>query len=291
MYPKPNPPNFLSILNGVYLEDDRKASERAIHEYRHNPSSASMVKDDGTVAGACLRSLYYKATREPISDVKPLTTRLQGDFGNGIHDVLTKKLGLSKDIRIIPESAGRTHVDGLTQEVSYRLDGLVTYSGEQGVLELKTMQSYGLNAMVKEGGPKEAHVLQILCYFGTNPDLRWAALVYFGRDSAYRAEYHIYKDSEGKLILKGITPNQSERVIEGMSYERIVARWQELEKAVVERTLPKRDFKAVLSKEGKVVDKRTRNWVDYSTDYQCRYCSWKTTCWSSPDAAVDSYQL
>lgn len=290
--PKPTPPNFINLLEEVYEEEDRKRSENVETEYRHNPSSASMVAEDGVVYGACLRALYYKALKEPISDVKPLTTKLQGDFGNGIHDVLTKKLLLSKRIKIIPESPGKVIVDPLTKEVSFRLDGLVTHKGEQGCLELKTMQSFGLQSMVRSGGPKEAHLLQVLCYFGTNPDLRWASLVYFGRDNAFRAEYHIYKDPiTNKFMIKGVTPNQREKEINKLSFEKIVERWKELEEHVEKKILPRRDFKAVLSKEGEVVDKRTKNSVDYKTAYQCTYCSWKTKCWSGPGAQEDSVQL
>lgn len=290
MEPKPQPPIFLKLLDEVYAEEDKARTSTS--DYRHNPSSASMVKEDGSVAGSCLRALYYKATKEQVSDLKDLTVKLQGDFGNGIHDKITDKLVKSDKIKIIPESAGKVIIDTLTKEVSFRLDGLVTHKGEQGCLELKTMQSFGLQRMVKEGGPKEAHILQVLCYFGTNPDLRWASLVYFGRDNAFRAEYHIYKDPESrKFMIKGITPNQPEKEIVDLSFEKIVSRWKELEEAVEQRLLPKRDFKVVLDKNGLVTDKRTKNGVDYKSSYQCNYCSYQTTCWTGPGALEDSVKL
>jgi hypothetical protein len=290
--PKAQPPSFLEILDEVYTQEDKKHSENAKEGYRHNPSSATMVTEDGQVIGACLRSLYYKATKEVVSDAKELTTKLQGDFGNGIHDRIAAKLQKSDRIKIVPESPGKVFVDYLTKEVSFRLDGLVTHKGEQGCLEIKTMQSYGLNKMVKEGGPKEAHILQVLCYFGTNPDLRWASLVYFGRDNAFRAEYHIYKDPETeRFMIRGITPNQREKEITHLSFDKIVARWKELEEAVEKKELPRRDFKAVLTKEGTVTDKRTKNGVDYKTSYQCSYCSWQTKCWAEPGAEEDAVKL
>lgn len=290
MEAKPNPPKFLDLLEEVYEKEDKDRKLGEPEGYRHNPSSASMVTDDGRVVGACLRALYYRATKEPVSDKKTFTQKLQGDFGNGIHDKITEKLSKSDKIKISPEAKGKIVVDPLSQEVSFRLDGLVTHAGEVGCLELKTMQSFGLQRMVREGGPKESHILQVLCYFGTNPEIRWASLVYLGRDNAFRAEYHIYKDPESeRFVIRGITPAKREEDISHLGFDKIVARWKELEGHVVRKELPKRDYKAVLSKDGQVVDKRQKNSVEYKTDTNCLYCPYKTTCWSGPDAQKDSY--
>lgn len=289
---KPNPPKFLDLLEKVFKEEAKKAPVRGPGDYRHNPSSATMVKEDGSVAGACLRALYWKAQAEPASDAREMTSELQGGFGQGIHDYLSKILGKSDKIKLAPEVPGKLLVAPLSKDISFRVDGLVTYLGELGCLELKTMQSYGLNKMVKEGGPREAHILQVLCYFGTNPDIKWAALVYFGRDSAYRAEYHIYKDPDsGKFFIKGITPEKAEKEIKSLSFEKVVERWKDLEGFVERNELPKRDYKAVLTKDGVVTDKRTKNGVDYKTDVPCLYCNWSTKCWTLPDAQAESKQV
>ncbi len=291
---KPNPPNFLDLIHDVFKKEHKEgmAKSNADMTYRHNPSSATMKTDDGRVVGACLRSLYYKATKEPTSEIKAFTNTLQAGFGTAIGDYIEKVLLKSDKIKMIPEAPGKVIIDPLTKEISYRLDGLVTSNGEQGCLELKTMQSYGLNSMVKSGGPKEAHLLQVLCYFGTNENIRWASLVYFSRDSAYRAEYHIYKDPEtGKFKIRGITPEKHEKDILELSFDKVVARWKELEDLVDTKTLPKRDYKAVLTKEGLVTDKRTKNGVDFKTDFQCLYCPWLVTCWSSEGAKEDSYRI
>lgn len=291
MEPRAQPPKFLELLDEAYIQEDKKREETPRVGYNHNPSSASIVQDDGTVVGACLRSLYYKVTQEPSSDARDLTSRLQADFGNGIHDRLQEKLGKNSKIRLLSENPGKVLVDSLTHEISFRLDGLVTHKGEQGCLEIKTMQSFGLQRMVKEGGPKPAHILQILCYLATNENLRWAALIYFGRDNAYRAEYHVYKDPETQqYVLKGITPNQPEKAI-NYSFDKIVSRWKELEVAVEKKELPRRDFKAVLDKEGKVTAKRTKNGIDFKTSYQCSYCSWQAKCWAEPGAEEDAVKL
>lgn len=284
-----SPPRFLDLLKEVYEEEDKTPRSG---EFRHNPSSASVKKANGTVVGACLRQLYYKAKGEPVSDPKELTVKLQGDFGNGIHDRVVAKLQKSKKARIIPEAAGQVTVDELTQVVSFRLDGLVTYKGELGCLEIKTQQSFGLQRMIREGGPKESDILQVLSYFGTNPDLRWAALVYFGRDNALRAEYHIYKNNDGVFVIRGILPARDEKPLaDGLTFGGIVERWKELEGSVRENRIPARDYKVVLTKDGRITDKRTKNGVDYKSDFRCMYCPYMTTCWTQEDAKDFAYKV
>lgn len=287
MDPKPNPPRFLDLLNETYEEEERNQKPR---EFRHNPSSATMVDDNGKVVGACLRQLYYRATNEPIAEKKELTNKLQAGFGNGIHDFLTTRLQKSNKLRLVPESPGKVLIDPLTKEISFRLDGLVTYLGELGCLEIKTQQSFGLRKMISEGGPKASDLLQVLCYFGTNDMIRWASLVYVARDTGFRAEYHIYKDPETKLfMIRGITPEKREKPIEVLSFEKIVKRWKELEGHVERKELPKRDYKVVLRADGTVTDKRVKNGVEYKSDFQCMYCSYRSTCWKAEGATEDAY--
>lgn len=289
---KPLIPNFLDLIDEVYESEEKKSSLVAKPGYRHNPSSATMMGSDGSVVGACLRSLYYKATKQPVTDKRTFTSKLQGDFGNGIHDKLGAVLAKSDKIKISSEVGAKIIIDPLTQEISYRMDGLVSHKGEMGCLELKTMHSFALQKMVRAGGPKDKDVLQVLCYLGANPELRWASLVYVGRDNAYRAEYHIYRDPETQaMVIQGITPAKSERPIKDMTFEKIVARWKELERHVEKAELPQRDYKAVLTKEGKYTESRQKNSVTYETDYACKYCSWKTHCWTLPDAKDASYKI
>ena len=290
MEARPQPPHFLSLLNDVFDQEDKDHITKT--GYNHNPSSATMVGDDGEVVGACMRALYWKATGEPVTDKKDFTVKMQGMFGGAIHDAITDKLSKSGKIKLTPESPGKLLVDPLTHEISFRLDGLVSHLGELGCLEIKTQQSWGLQRMVREGGPKKSDILQVLCYFGTNEDIRWASLVYVARDTAFRAEYHIYKDPETKeFVIKGITPTKAEKPLDGLSFERVVSRWKELEGHVDRKELPKRDFKAVLRADGTVVASKTKNYVEYKTAFQCMYCSWRTLCWTQPDALENSVKI
>lgn len=288
---KGNPPRFLNLLEEVYEEEDKDRELSKPKEVRHNPSSASVRLPDGKVVGACLRELFYKANGIIPSDPSDLTKKLQGDFGNAIHEKIQERLKKSKKIKIDPEAKGRVVVDGLTKEVSFRLDGLVTYHGELGGLEIKTVNSHVLTKMVKEEkAPREADILQVLSYFGTNPDLMWFSIVYMGRDTAFRSECHIIKQEDGSFTVKSVIPEQKERKLE-VTYEEIVRRWKELEAFLEKGEVPPRDYKVLLNKEGQVVPKRTKNYVDYKSDARCLNCSWKTLCWSSEDAKNDAYKL
>jgi hypothetical protein len=287
-----NPPHFLRILKDVYeaKNGDRTNSNTA---WRHNPSSASIRRASGRIVGSCLRRLFYKTKGIEPTQKRDLTNDLQADFGNAIHKVIQDRLAESKEIKITPELAGRIEVDGLTQELSYRMDGLVNYHGEEGILEIKSVQSFFLTRMIKEtGGPKEADVLQVLSYFGANPDLKWAALLYFGRDTAFRTEHHLIKEADGSFTLKNITPlGQTKKLDPELNYENIKARWKELEEAVEKDEVPKRDYKVVLGKEGQIVPKRTKNHVDYKSDSACIYCPYAQLCWTGPDAVNDAYKI
>lgn len=286
---KVNPPNFLELLEEVLHEE--KISRVKKDDYRHNPSSATMRMDDGKVVGACLRQLFYKAKNQPESDPKVLTVELQGLFGQGIHDVILSRLQKSKRIMIVPEAAGRTIVDPLTKEVSFRVDGLVTHKGELGVLEIKTMHSFALQKMVKENGPRASDLLQCLSYFGTNPAVLWTSLVYVGRDSAYRAEYHILNLDDG-FYIEGIIPEERRKKLGEFSFDRIVARWKELEGYVERNELPPRDYKVVLSDDGRIKDERVKNGVKYQSAKACLYCSYLSHCWLNEiNAKEDSVKI
>ena len=287
--PRPYPPKFFDLLNEVFEEEER--GRKTYDELRHNPSSAS-VKINGNVVGACLRNLWYKANKEPESDPKTLSNKLQASFGNSIHDLILSKLQKSDKIKITPESAGRVSVEGLEKVVSFRLDGLVNHKGEYGGLEIKTMQGFGLTKMVKDGGPKEHDLLQVISYFETNELIRWFVLLYIARDTAYRLEYHIWRDPKtNSFMLEDVSHSKEPRPIEGLTFEGIVNRWKELEGYVNSKVIPPRDYKAVLTKDGRLTDKRTKNGVDYKTDWRCQYCSYKTKCWTLPDAKDYAYKI
>lgn len=287
---KLNIPNVLKCLEES-LDAENKAREK--HEYRHNPSSASVKTDDGKIIGACLRQLYYKATELPVSNPKDFTSELQAGFGQAIHDWFFAKLKNHKSLSLDSEIPYKAHVDPLTHEVSWRVDGLITHKGEKGGLELKTKQGYGLQKMIKEGGADKKDIAQVLTYFNLDKELLWYVLVYLARDSGYRAEYHIWRDLENKHLfkIKPITPEGNTRDITEITWQKIQDRWNDLEYHLSNKSIPARDFKVVLKDDGSVVPYRTKGGDKIKSDWQCLYCNWSDHCWKQPGAYEDSYNL
>lgn len=279
-------PNFLNILDDVLkqevIDNGKKYKDSG---YRHYPSSASIKLADGSVVGACLRQLYYRATKEPVTEQTDPTGLMQMGFGDAIHGWIQNKLAKSKEIRITSESKGKILLDTLTHEVSYRLDGLVTYDDEHGGLELKTTQSRAVSDKdwgIKAKGPKKDHLLQVISYMGLDPALKWFALVYVGRDTAYRLEYHITREGD-TFFLDG-------KEIKDLNFYGILNRWRELETFMASSTLPPRDYKVWLKPDGSIQETKTIKGVYHKSDFRCLYCPYSNKCWSEPDAGKDAYK-
>lgn len=252
-------------------------------EYRHNPSSASIETATG-VQGACLRQLWWRAKKEPETNPMELTGMLQAGFGDAIHTFILGKLKRSKQIQITAETGGRTYVDDLTKEISYRLDGLVTYEGAQGGFELKTTQGMALTGKgwgIKDSGPKTDHLLQVICYFKVNPALKWFSLVYVARDSGYRLEFHIIRNGD-KFFVDGRDC--------GLTFANIAKRWKELEGFIERNELPPRDYKVWLNPKGEIQDIKQVRGEKYKSDFRCLYCSFKNKCWTAEDAKHAAYK-
>lgn len=280
-------PRFLDVLAEVILEETKEyKARRKDYSYRHNPSSATLIAPGGRVVGACLRQLYYRATKAEEGTEVDVTGKLQMGFGDAIHDFILGKLKKYKKFSIFPELAAKTIIDPLTKEISFRLDGLITQDdGTVGGLELKTTQGRAITGRgwgIKATGPKEDHLLQIISYFATNKAIKWFALVYLARDNAYRLEYHITRDGD-RYFLDG-------KEIKDLNFAGIKKRWMELEKYLEEQKLPPRDFKVFLDKDGNIQKTKTMKGDTKRSDWRCMYCPYaKTVCWKGEDAKGESY--
>lgn len=279
-------PNILKILETA-LELDVKANtlSRKDYGFNHNPSSASIERADGSISGECLRKLYYRATKATQSEDVNANGVMQMGFGDAIHEWILRKLQKSKELTIMAEAKGRALVDPLTREISFRLDGLVTYDGEMGGLELKTTKDRALTDRdwgIRANGPKEDHLLQVICYFETNKALKWFSLVYITRDSAYGQEYHITREGDTYFV-------DGKAIDAELNFKGISKRWQKLDEHIKSGIIPKRDYKVWLSKEGKIQGTKTINGVTKKSDFRCNYCPYAEQCWSGPDAFKESY--
>lgn len=280
-------PVFLNVMADV-LREEKEAKEKKYKDvpFRHYPSSSTMVKDDGTKVGACMRNLYWRATKEVPSDApKGIAGEFQRGFGDAIHYWFLGKLKRAKGMVIAPETGGKILVEPLKSEISFRMDGLVLIKDQVGGIELKTTQARGLEYMVKEGGPKDHQVLQVLDYFLTNPTLTFFNIIYVARDTGYSAEYRITKEPDDFYIQQVAPYAGPKRVIEHLDSKKVLVRRKELEGHLERKTLPPRDYSVFLNKEGAIQDVKQKDGVKYKSDFWCVYCEFKSKCWTMPDAA------
>lgn len=279
-------PNFVDLLDEILLkESEDKKIKYKDYPYHHNPSSASFKRPSGEVVGKCLRQLFYRATKEPETNPGEVTGMLQAGFGDAIHYWLLNKLGTSGKIRLMKESGGKFIIDELTKEISYRVDGLVTVGDEMGGLELKTTQGRAITGKgwgIKDNGPKEDHLLQVICYMKAQPSLKWFALVYIGRDTAYRIQYNITRNGD-EFYVNG-------KLVRDLNFAGVVSRWRELEQYIKDNKVPPRDFKVWLKDDGSIQETKTIKGDFYKSDFQCLYCPYSAKCWSEPDASKDAYR-
>ena len=279
-------PNFLNALEVILKDNSAKKKEQyKDYPYFHNPSSATLRKPDGSLVGACLRQLWYRATKTPESEPINITSSLQALFGDCIHKGLLDLYGQSKDFRIMKESGGKFVIDTLTKEVSYRIDGIVSQEEDMGGLELKTTQGRALTGPgwgIRDKGPKEDHLLQVICYMKAQPSLKWFALVYVARDDAYRMQFNITRKDD-EFFLDGVK-------IKDLNFTGIEARWKELESHIKNNTVPPRDYKVFLKPDGTIAKTKTVGKLTKKSDFRCLYCAYSSLCWSQSDASKDAYK-
>jgi hypothetical protein len=228
--------------------------------------------------------MFWKATNVEAEEERTLANMFQTGFGDAIHQWFFDKLKLIETIKIQSELSGRLTIDGLTRELSYRLDGIANVSGERIGVELKTTQGRALDKMNKEGGPKEHHILQVFDYFLANPDISKFVLIYVSRDSGFSSEYLIEKKEDGFHLSQTYPSIKELRKIEGVTIEGMKARRQELEQAIDTNSLPPRDYSVFLNKDGEIQEFRQKAGEKYKSDFWCLYCDYSKRCWSMPDA-------
>jgi hypothetical protein len=285
---------FLSLLSDhlakVAKEKDEYYKNRP---YAHYPSSASSITPDGNVVGACLRNQYWKAIKEPSEEQWNLASQLQRGFGDAIHNWLFEKLKKIDGFVLTAEHGGKLTVEGLTREISYRMDGHVSIGDKFGGVELKTSQGRAIDKMIKEGGPKEHHILQVMDYYKANPNFSFFSMIYVARDSGFSVEFMTYREKDAETItVQQVYPFVGpKKEMSHLTMSSMLARRKALEAAVGTMTLPPRDYKVFLNKDGEIQDIRTKKGEKYKSDFWCLYCDFAKKCWSMPDALANEKEI
>lgn len=283
-------PNFVNILDNVFRDEKKRKDEYyKTAQFKHNPSSASIKKDK--VYGKCLRQLYYRATKVGESEPFEPGDGYAAFLGDAVHTAIAKKLQKSREISFMPEVGGRVLIDGLTKEISYRVDGIVSCNNEIGGLEVKSTQEEALTSKwfgIKHKGPKVDHLLQIICYFNSFNGLKWFVLFYIARGTGYKVQFNITRVGDEYKVMS-LDGTDFSHLIKGVKFSDISSRWSELETAVKDQKIPSREFKVWLKSDGTIQDTKTIKGELNKSDWQCLWCPFKTKCWTDSGADKDSY--
>lgn len=94
-----------------------------------------------------------------------------------------------------------------------------------------------------------------------NSEIKRFYLIYFGRDNAYRTQFIV---------------NQYNKLEH--DFNNLIQRFYNLEDYVSRNILPDREFKVAI-KNGEIKDKFQKDKIEYKSEWQCKYCSYKDHCW------------
>lgn len=173
-------------------------NEKREHSMSHYPSSLCAIKG-GQFIGKCRRATGYSLLGEEKSDPIPGVNLFKMDIGNVLHDMLNKKLdeSLAYDGLIVPtveEVRVKWKEAGLDLPMSGRIDKVFIMPDETLGAEWKTTFGRGVTD-VKNNGPKEDALLQVLAYFRQKvyPIDRYL-LSYLAKDSGYIFSFMFYKE-------------------------------------------------------------------------------------------------
>jgi hypothetical protein len=94
-------------------------------------------------------------------------------------------------------------------------------------------------------------------------------IVYIGRDNGYRTQFEL-RMKDGTMYLNG----RSLPINEHDFINKLVAAEHTIGAAVP----PECEYTPAI-RGGEIVDKVTKGGVDYKSDWQCKYCGWRSKCW------------
>jgi CRISPR/Cas system-associated exonuclease Cas4 (RecB family) len=249
---------MINLVDAIdkHLLDER--SERWARK-RHYPSDVN----------ACLRQLYYKWTVQEESNPNDAGSLLKMRMGDSIHDLIHEVLK-SSGFEIENEVAGRKEVPGLKYQMGYRIDNIFKDEDGPAAIEVKSSYGRGITEINKTQKPKDDHLAQCCLYLNLEPQLVRCYLLYYARDNGYRCQFVVdYRN--GELCANG-KPSE-------VKFEKMIARLATFEEYLEKGQLPPRDFQVAI-KNGEIKDKFQKDKVEYKSDWRCRYCNYRFTCWA-----------
>ena len=253
----------------------------------HYPSSCH-ARVNGKVMGRCLREQFLKWTGAKQSNPINEQTFMKFFMGNcahiGIQNVF-RELNIAKTI----EEHVRQKIKGLKNSIGFKKDATIFISkevqemlklsfgivindedvGKEIILEIKTTWGMGIDSILRNGA-KDGGVLQSICYLHLS-ELETVYLVYFDVGGIIE-QFVFYKRPDGK------TYDYKNKKELDVTLGDILRGFKAIENAVDSGVLPDRDF-FCFRKDGVCKDDRQSEGIKYKSDFQCRFCSYKDSCW------------
>lgn len=195
---------------------------------RHWPSDAAK----------CLRALVYQWRGE-----QPRTREGRFFFilsdGEAHHKLITQQLeeaGVQVTMKEAPLRDPKLNISG-------KLDALIKFNDKYYVLEIKSINRYGFDEIIRDG-PKEDHVIQLQLYlhFVQNLfkiDAKSGILLYKNKDTS---SFYDFQVDYNEMVVRDF-------------FEKLKI----VEENIAKGTLPDRPYER--------------------TDWHCQYCDYKETCW------------
>lgn len=218
---------------------------KRVEEFRVNPSSLHK----------CKRAVWFEYHIKPTDPISEQSA-FKMEMGDVIHDAVQNLLRSVPEIEVIEIEKDKTQViDDVN--FKYRTDAVIRLNGTLYIVEIKSVYSgYGGSFDKIAVNPDEAHVDQLRTYMVLE-GVENGILLYVSRDTGLMAEHHfILSKKERQAIILNL-----------------IEQAKKLREIVSEGSAPNRDYNLVV--------KTKRNGEpDFSeSDWQCRYCSYRTACY------------
>lgn len=265
----------MGIKNIIY--DTLEADNKQWTPVNHNPSSASFKYSDGHIIGKDLLTLYYKWTNVPPSNPIGPGSLLRMRLGDGTHMILSQILAKA-GIKAMSEVAGKFQHPNLKRPISYRVDGLHELKGDLEVLEVKSTTDQvllGKGWGIRDTGPKDEHLLQVICYLNLVPGVKRSRLLYISRDSGEMVEFTVNKNIDDSY-------NVNDLKVPELSFSGIVDRWFKLEQHLESKIEPKPEFKVWLNEENELMPVKQIKGKKYKSDWEATYSPYLNKIYLDP---------
>lgn len=239
--------------------------QRKYNEYSISPSGLT----------TCARQLYYKYNNIPQSDPIDPSSLAKMEMGTVLHDWF---IGLMENV---VESEDLHEVNRFGFDWRYKLDAVTEENGERVINEVKTVPEFSYK-MAKDKLDTESHVRQIQIYMILE-NCPKGRLIYLNRSSGEWMAYDFFMEENYNFrILKHKHANGTPVVAYQNQFpiNTIMDKHLMVKQSIEQAILPKREYQMFGKNiNGEMKTQYTLNGQSYRSDWQCKYCNWRSKCW------------